>query len=202
MPQAVVELRDRVAQLRDVEIRLDGSSATGSRTELSDWDFDIRLPAETSVEALVPAAENGDALAVFWDPLSRRANLIVLLDGPVKVDLIAADRPNPALIERWEVTATTLTRLDAHFWDWTLWLGAKHLRGLTQLVHDHLDHMHDAILVPLGVPESKPIPDIASAVAVFIATRDARAAELGVAVDGRLQHQVVAALRRYDVIPA
>jgi hypothetical protein len=27
-------------------------------------------------------------LALFWDPLSARANLIVILDGPIKIDVI------------------------------------------------------------------------------------------------------------------
>jgi hypothetical protein len=37
------------------------------------------------------------------------------------------------------------------FWDWTLWLGGKALRGELQLVTDELAKMHGFLLAPLGV---------------------------------------------------
>jgi hypothetical protein len=198
IPESVVHVRDIVAGLADVTVRLDGSSATGDRTALSDWDFDLQLAPDVAVDTITDAMNDIDALAVFWDPLSRRANLIVMLDGPVKIDLIAADRPNPAPIERWSVTAKTLTHIDAHFWDWTLWLGSKHLRGETALVHDELKKMHSALLEPLGA--AAPSRDITTAVDVYIEARDTRATELGASIDQRLQYQVVAALRATAVI--
>jgi hypothetical protein len=197
IPESVAHVRDTVASLSGVDVRLDGSSATGSRTALSDWDFDLQLAPDLTVNAIADAIHDIDALAVFWDPLSHRANLIVLLDGPIKIDLIAADRPNPVPIERWEVTTESLPRLDAHFWDWTLWLGAKQLRGQTELVRDEMQKMYGALLRPLGAARAH---DIRSAIASYPSARDYRAEELHVVIDKTLQHQVDSAHERNGVI--
>ncbi|MGH9135617.1 MAG: hypothetical protein ACRD0G_01050, partial [Acidimicrobiales bacterium] len=156
-------------------VRLVGSRAAGVSTPLSDWDFEIDVDDERVLASLEERLRQIPALATFWDPLSSRANLILLLDGPVKIDVIAADQPNPAPIDRWEVSAGTLPGIDAHFWDWILWLGAKHLRGDGELVRDELDKMHAALLEPLGATE--PAGTVAEAVAAYLQRRDARAAE-------------------------
>jgi len=47
---------------------------------------------------------------------------MVIFADPVKVDLIFG-WPRP-IAPPWLVSASTLTPVDDHFWDWALWLGA------------------------------------------------------------------------------
>ena len=48
--------------------------------------------------------------------------------------------------------------IDAHFWDWTLWLGAKRLRGLDTLVAAELAKMWRHLLQPLGATRPPATP--------------------------------------------
>ena len=189
----VAECARTVPGVEHVEI--DGSTARGDRTPLSDWDFDVKLRAGTPVESL--AEPDYDALAVFWDPLSRRANLIVLVNGPEKIDLIVADRPNPEPIDAWTANAETLPRLDLHFWDWTLWLAAKQVRGDTALVRKELDRMQETLLGPLGSNEAP--SDIADSIGRYDLHRAQQEQEFGVSVDRRLGEQVRTRLRQHEL---
>jgi hypothetical protein len=78
--------------------------------------------------------------------------LIVAATGPyvVKVDLLLdlPERRPPA--DPPAVTAATLPGIDAHFWDWNLWLGSKRLRGTETLVRTELAKMWGYLLKPLG----------------------------------------------------
>lgn len=85
-----------------------------------------------------------------WDRLSTTWCYMLLLGGPVKVDLIFAE-PHAAL-PPWRVTADTMPGIDAHFWDWMLWLTPKQQAGKSDLVAAELAKLHQHLLAPLGVP--------------------------------------------------
>ena len=89
-----------------------GSRAEGRVTRFSDWDFvisDRRFPevARTLpqlVAILLPIAHQ-------WDRLSETACYMLILAGPIKVDLIFAGVPHKP--ERpWQVTPDTLGCID------------------------------------------------------------------------------------------
>jgi predicted nucleotidyltransferase len=117
--ETLVETLRMVSGVNDV--KLAGSAAAGDRTPLSDWDFELDLNDERVLDALEHALQRLTVLALFWDPLSARATPIVIMDGPIKVDVIVPAMRNPHPMSRWTVTAETLPRIDAHFWDWTLY---------------------------------------------------------------------------------
>lgn len=179
-------------------VELTGSGAAGDRTPLSDWDFDVEVDGERVLRELERALQRLPAIAVFWDPLSPRANLIVLLDGPIKVDVVVADMRNPHPVARWTVTAESLPRIDAHFWDWTLWLSAKQLRGRADLVDAELTKMWGALLEPMGVVTTP--RDITEAVGAYLTAREKREHELGTRVDRRLENQVRGALVTHNLM--
>ena len=166
---------------------------------LSDWDFLVetddfeRLRADlpTLVEPLRPVVAQ-------WDRLSEEASYyMLLLPRGIKVDL-AFDEP-PQLEPPWEVTAETLGGLDAHFWDWILWLGGKQLGGRDALVRGHLSGlMYEHLLGPLGVDE---LPDtIANAVERYQHTRGERERALGVNVSRAAERAVLPRLREAGVV--
>lgn len=199
MPARIAAIRDAVEAVRGVRrVALTGSRAADDPTPLSDWDFDVEISDEGVLDALEDALRPLPTLALFWDPLSGRANLIALLDGPIKVDVIVPDARNPNAIAGWTVTAQSLPRIDEHFWDWTLWLAAKRLRGNTQLVEAQLQRMWNVLLAPLGATE--PPPTISDAIESYTAAGQRRAREHGVTVDPRLGRQVEAALVEHGVV--
>jgi predicted nucleotidyltransferase len=198
IPSPVTAIRDAVAAAPGVRrVVLTGSRAAGDPTPLSDWDFDVEIADDSVLDVIERAVRPLPALAVFWDPLSERANLIALVDGPIKVDVIVPDAPNPHPITRWTATAQSLPRLDEHFWDWTLWLAAKKLRGSTPLVATQLDRMWRALLEPIGVPA--PPTTIGEAIHAYTEASQRRARELGVRVDPGLAGQVRTALLAHGI---
>jgi hypothetical protein len=134
------------------KVELVGSRATGTSVPLSDWDFLVETDDfEAVVQALPQLVEPLRPLARQWDPLGEHPCYMLMLTGAVKVDLIF-DRPHePA--PAWVVTAETLPRIDAHFWDWVLWLGAKRAAGKHELVESELEKLSAHILAVLGVEE-------------------------------------------------
>ncbi len=198
IPSSVTAIRDAVAAAPGVRrVVLTGSRAARDPTPLSDWDFDVEIADDSVLDVIELAVRPLPALAVFWDPLSERANLIALVDGPIKVDVIVPDAPNPHPITRWTATAQSLPRLDEHFWDWTLWLAAKKLRGSTPLVETQLDRMWRALLEPIGV--TAPPTTIGEAVEVYTEASRRRARELGIRVDPGLADQVRTALVAHGI---
>lgn len=114
-----------------------------------------------------------------------------MLRGPVKVDLIFSDVPH-ALEPPWTVSADTLEGIDAHFWDWVLWLSSKAARGKREVVAAELEKLFGHLLAPLGVG-TKP-SSVREAVAAYRAAR-ARAEDLlGVTVPRELELAVAPAL--------
>ena len=125
-------------------------------------------------------------LAQLWDPLSRRHVYALVLPGPVKVDLLF-DVPHE-VAPPWRPGADTLPAIDAHLWDWLLWLVGKRHRGERQLVHDELGRMHRHLLAPLGV-EAAPTT-LAAAATAYALARDRAERRFGVHVPRRLQQEV------------
>jgi hypothetical protein len=105
-----------------------------------------------------------------WDRLSPFPTYMLMLRGPVKVDLLFPGRPNPPA-PAWRVSPETLPALDAHFWDWILWLTSKRRAGRDELVSEQLRLMHVHLLRPMGLgraPES-----VAEALAGYLERRAA-----------------------------
>ena len=175
-------------------VRLVGSRARGEPTSLSDWDFVVESDdADALADALPGLVGPLEPVVAQWDRLSEESAcyMLLLLDG-MKVDFIV-DRP-PLLEPPWEVRPETLTAIDAHFWDWILWLGGKQLRGRDELVASMVGGlMFEHLLEPLGVtraPES-----IADAVAAYRDARAARERELGIDVPRRPEEAVLPRLQ-------
>ena len=174
-------------------VKLTGSRANESALSLSDWDFEVETSDFESLKEDLPELTASLAtLAQFWDPYSERANYILLLRGPVKVDLIFSDQPWQQA-GPWQVNADTLPAIDRHFWDWTLWLAAKQQRGDEDLVSAELAKMHRMLLGPLGVEQSP--ATIRDAITCYLDKREEREGEFGLRLPRELGLQVVRRLR-------
>ena len=180
-------------------VALVGSRAQGRATPLSDWDFLVETDDFRAVRDALPALVAPlEPIVEQWDRLSEEASYyMLLLPGGVKVDLVF-DVP-PVLEPPWEVTAGTLRGIDAHFWDWILWLGGKHLGGNEELVRLSLDRlMYEHLLQPLGAEH--PAATIAEAVDAYRTTRDRHERKLGVHVPRAAEEAVLPRLRATRVV--
>jgi hypothetical protein len=89
---------------------------------------------------------------------------MLMLRGPVKVDFLFLARPNPPA-PPWVATPENLPAIDAHFWDWMLWLVSKRERAAQlQLMYEHL-------LGPLGA--NSPPRTAEQALAAYLELREA-----------------------------
>lgn len=177
----------RTALLRDRQIRaveLVGSRAAGTARPLSDWDFAVECEDFESVAERLPRLVRPlEPLAAQWDPLGRVRTYMLMLTGPVKVDLIfdvPQDESPP-----WVVSPATRQLIDRHFWDWALWLAAKEAAGKTALVEGELRRLHRHLLEPLGVKAEPRSVD--EAIAEYLAVRKEPSA---------LEREVLPALER------
>jgi hypothetical protein len=169
-------------------VTLAGSRAAGTPTPLSDWDFaveadDFAVLSEALPELTAPL----EPLAQQWDPLGEHPTYMLTLRGPTKIDLIFFEE---TMTERppWEVSAATLAAIDAHFWDWTLWLAAKRSRGHDDLVRQELEKMHGYLLRPLGVEDAP--TTIEQAVEGYLEASRSAERRLGVEVPRGLREEV------------
>jgi hypothetical protein len=112
---------------------------------------------------------------------------MLILRGPAKVDLIFPDQPHENA-PPWEPDAENLDAIDAHFWDWMLWLRSKNASGKTQLIGTELEKMFDHLLSPLGVV-SRP-SSLVEAIAQYRDARDTVEKRFGVAVARELEFAV------------
>ena len=178
-------------------IHLVGSRAEGLATEFSDWDFRVRAgdfasAANALPELLAPL----EPLAQQWDRLSPEWCWMLIVRGPTKVDLIFAGvqhRKEPP----WEPNAENLGAIEAHFWDWMLWLRGKDARGKSELIESELEKLFDHLLRPLGVARRP--SSIAEAIALYRTTRDRAERRFGAAVQRDLEAAALpafSALRR------
>jgi Nucleotidyltransferase domain len=174
------------------EIELVGSRAEGRATELSDWDFRLTTDHFEDLAGELPElVAELEPLAQQWDRLSPSWCYMLILRGPVKVDLIFPDEPHlddPP----WRPDADNLAAIDAHFWDWVLWLHSKEVAGKTERVEEELQKLFDHLLGPLGAEQPPPSP--ADAVASYLELRERAERELGVAVARDLEDEALLAL--------
>jgi predicted nucleotidyltransferase len=173
-------------------IELVGSRAEGRATEWSDWDFAVETSDFDAVAAALPELlEPLEPLAQQWDRLSAEQCWMLILAGPLKVDLIFGDEPH-APEGPWEVRSDALAGIDDHFWDWMLWLRAKDRAGKSELVAAELEKLFGHLLGPLGVARAP--SSVAEALADYRRARDQAEARLGILVSRRLERAVAPAL--------
>jgi len=116
---------------------------------------------------------------------------MAILPGPVKVDLIFPAEPH-VHEPPWVPSAENLDAIDAHLWDWLLWLRAKEASGKRELVAAELEKLFVHLLRPLGVER---VPSsVAEAVELYRPARDALAASLGCVISPVLEAEVARAL--------
>jgi hypothetical protein len=177
-----------------LDVELVGSRATGTPTPLSDWDFVVVTERFDEVARALPAlVAELEPLAQQWDRISAYPCYMLMLAGPVKVDLIFPDEPYESL-PPWSVSAETLDGIDQHFWDWILWLASKRQKRQDELVGRELIKLRDHLLGPLGVDRAP--SSIEAAVEGYRAARDEREHEFGVQVSRRREHEVLPVLPR------
>jgi Nucleotidyltransferase domain len=197
-PDAVKAIR-KALEVSDVvsSVVLGGSRAGGRATELSDWDVYVEGEPEEMMAEIPALVASLGPLAAFWEPLSEEAGYMVVMDGPTKIDVFplgARRHVQPP----WRLDADSLPAIDAHFWDWTLWLGGKSLRGEWGLVADELHKMYRFLLAPVGVAIAPTSLD--EAVASYLRARRQAEDSLGVVIQGELGRQVSEALRRHVLL--
>ena len=173
-------------------VELVGSRAGGSPTPSSDWDFVVVTERFDEVARALPAlVAELEPLAQQWDRISAYPCYMLLLAGPVKVDLIFPDEPFESL-PPWTVSAETLDGIDQHLWDWILWLASKREKREDELVRRELIKLRNHLLGPLGVDR---VPgSIGAAVEGYRAARDEREREFGVEVSRRREREVLPVL--------
>ena len=173
-------------------VELIGSRATGTPTPLSDWDFAVATDDFDAVARALPALVAGlDPIARQWDRISAYPCYMLMLSGPVKVDLTFPDEPYESL-PPWTVTAENLDGIDQHFWDWILWLASKREKGEDELVRRELAKMSDHLLGPMG---AEGIPgSIEIALERYRSARDRRERGFGLEVSRRREREVLRVL--------
>lgn len=131
-------------------ISLAGSRADGRENDWSDWDFIVEVDDFGALARDLPALSAPlDPIAEQWDRLSPHHCWMLMLRGPTKVDLIFPDEPHE-LEPPWEPSRENLAALDAHFWDWALWLRSKEAARKADLVAAELEKLFHHLLGPLG----------------------------------------------------
>jgi hypothetical protein len=179
-------------------VELVGSRARGNPTPLSDWDFHIHTESAAVLARELPAVVTPlEPLAAQWDRLTERATFMLVLPGAIKVDLFPGDERRQ-LAPPWEPSPSNLGAIDAHFWDWTLWLGSKVLGGRLDVVHDELHKLSGHLLGPLGA--ARPPTTVDTAIADYVSLREQLEGQWGTSVGRRLGNEVSSALERHGVI--
>jgi predicted nucleotidyltransferase len=181
-----------------VRVELVGSRARGEETALSDWDFRVDTTNGAELARELPTlVEPLEPLAAQWDRLTQRATYMLMLPGAVKVDLFPGDELR-AIQPPWEPTPSNLVAVDAHFWDWALWLGGKVLAEKSGVVSEELGKLHRNLLGPLGV--TSPPATVEQTVAQYRGARDRLELRWDISVPRRLGDEVSLALVRHGVI--
>ena len=170
-------------------VELVGSRARGTPSPLSDWDFVLETDDFGAVSRDLPnAVAELEPIAQQWDRISDYPCYMLMLLGPVKVDLIFPHEPYTSL-PPWTPSADTLDEIDQHVWDWVLWLASKREKGQDELVQRELGKMFHHLLGPMDATEvPASIPD---AVAAYRRLRDRREQEFGVSVTRVREREVL-----------
>ncbi len=173
-------------------VKLIGSRARGEATRWSDWDFEIETDEIDTVDAALPELMAPlQPLYAFHDPLSHLYLYIMVLRGPVNVDLFF--KRDHEWDPPWQVNRENLYQVNGHFWNWIYWLAGKEARGLADLVQAELQKMFDFLLKPMGV--SKVPESIGDAVRAFhIALRE-REKQFQVRLDRTLEEETIHGLQ-------
>jgi hypothetical protein len=173
-------------------IELVGSRAEGCATEWSDWDFGVWTNDFSAVSAALPELLAPlEPLFQQWDRLADEYCWMLLLAGPLKVDLIFPDEPHPKE-PPWTPEPGNLAGIDGHFWDWIWWLRGKEAAGKSELVTVELGKLFDHLLGPLGV--ERPPLSLGEAVSSYRAVRNHVERRFGVAVARGVELAVAPAL--------
>ncbi len=198
VPEVVTAIGERVVASDVVSsVVLGGSQAREAATALSDWDIYVEGDPDGMVAVIPGLVASFRPLTAFWEPLAEEAGYMVVFNGPIKVDVFPVGAKRP-IQPPWQLRSDTLASIDGHFWDWSLWLGGKSLRGEHELVADELAKMHGFLLVPLGVAS---VPaSLGEAVSAYERARARAVDELGVSVRPRLGRQVSEALKRHGLL--
>ena len=169
-----------------------GSRAHGESTEWSDWDFRVETDDFASLAAALPSLVDPlRPLVTQWDRLSDEQCYTLMVDGPTKIDFLFHEPHTHELPHT--VSAETLPAIDAHFWDWTLWLTSKVAAGKEDLVRSELEKLSQHLLRPLDVDD---VPSsLMDAAHRYVAARDDHERRLGVRVPRELGTQVVRRIR-------
>jgi hypothetical protein len=176
-------------------VTLIGSRERGDTSSYSDWDFRVHTDDFGSVAAALPSlVESLHPLVAQWDRLSDGQCYMLIVDGPTKIDLLF-DEPHkhepPHTVSR-----ETLASIDAHFWDWTLWLTSKVEAGKDDLVRAELTKLTEHILLPLGTSD---VPQtLLEAVEAYLLLRRDYEARLGTTVSRDLGFQVEQLIRQQE----
>lgn len=193
-----VELAPRVVRLLArhsgvSRVALVGSRAEGRATPRSDYDFIVKTTDFAGVSGSLPALLAPlEPLSQQWDRLSDTMCWMVMLCGPVKVDMIFPGPPH----EReppWEPAPETLDGMEAHFWDWILWLRSKEEKHEAELVDCELRRLHGHLLAPLS--DRQPPSSITEAVERYRMLRDEAERRFGCTVFRNLEAAVLPAVR-------
>jgi hypothetical protein len=169
-------------------VRLVGSRGEGSAHELSDWDFAVETDDFESLARELPALVAPlRPLAEQWDPYSSYECYMLMLRGPVKVDLIFPAQKRE-WSGPWEVSESTLEAVDRHFWDWSLWLEQKRRGGRHDVLATGLGQLHELLLSPMGVARAP--ASVGAAVEEYLAARDVLERRVGRRVPRELEREV------------
>lgn len=189
LPQGVIS---RLGKDRDIQdVQMAGSRASGQARPQSDWEFRIQTESFAKVMDRLPAlVERWHPIVAQWDRLSSNWCYMLILAGPVKVDLIFA-QPHAAL-PPWRVTAGTLSGIDDHFWDWMLWLSSKRAAGQDDLLIAEFRKLHEHLLGPLGA--ATPPPSVDQAICDYRQMRSEWEAIFELQVSRAAEHAVIPAL--------
>ena len=177
-----------------IRIQLIGSRSKSQATAYSDWDFGISVHDFDSFTRDLPQlVEPLHPLAQQWDRLSETKCYMLIVPGPRKIDFIFLDEHNEES-GPWQIDLQSLVELDAHFWDWMLWLKSKDFRGERELVTSELSKLFDHLLQPMHVDE---VPDsILVAAELYKQARNRLEDQFGTSVPRKLQKGVEAVLNQ------
>jgi hypothetical protein len=123
---------------------------------------------------------------------------MVILPDMCKVELFLGDGYRPKA--PWSVTAVTLLRIYAHFWDWILFIAIARRRGKGDTVPQHFGLMHENLLRPMGV-ENAP-RSIREAVAAYRYSRARREEQFGTRCDRAPELAIEPFLRGLGALPS
>jgi hypothetical protein len=118
---------------------------------------------------------------------------MLILPGPTKVDLLFEQPNEPE--GPWRVSDATLPRIDDHFWDWILWIAAKHVAGCQDLVASELGRLYTYLLRPMQVTD---VPgDVEEAIAAYKTARRGSEERLQIPISRDLEGEIERALRQH-----